>query len=99
MAKHGVPKGYKHHWKYKGKWSERKIAPKTWKITFKATKRKRSNSYGGYGKGTKVSWRLHNVKQHVIKTGKGTYQTILTGIKKLAKARIKKPRKYYRNTY
>lgn len=95
--KRGVKKGYKHIWGYKGVWKEKKTAPKTWKIDFKATKGKKgSKTYGGFGKGTKILWKITGY-QTARKTGKGTYQTRLRATKKLIKANIKnnKKRKRY----
>lgn len=98
MKRKGVPTGYKHNWTYRGHWSEKKIAPKTWKVTFKATKKTKAGR-GGPKKGFRVQWKFYNVKQKAIKTGKGQYQTILTGIKKLAKAKAPryKYKRYKRN--
>ena len=87
--KKGVPKGYVHNWTYRGKWYEKKIGPGKWRVVFTATKNKKSGK-GGPGIGTNITWKFTNVKQTAKKIGKGRYQTRLTGIKKLAKIRIKK---------
>lgn len=92
----GVPKGYTHNWTYRGKWHEKKIAPGKWRIKFRATKRTRAGR-GGPKPGFKILWGFKNVKQRAIKTGKGKYQTELTGIKYVKKAGHKK--NYYKKKY
>lgn len=88
-----VPKGYRHIWKYKGRWDEKKIRKGLWKIDFKATKgHKGKKSYGSFGKGTKGAWLIRGI-QYITKTGKGTYQTRLIGTKKPLKFNIKNKRK------
>lgn len=89
----GVPKGYRHIWKYKGRWDEKKLRKGLWKFTFTATKgHKGKKTYGKFGKGTKGAWLIRGI-QYITKTGKGTYQTRLVGTKKPLKFHIKK-RKY-----
>lgn len=88
----GVPKGYKHFWKYKGVWDETKIKPGLWKFTFKATKNKKSKSYGNFGKGTKGAWKIKGI-QYIKKTGKGKYQTTFKGTKKPLKFYVKRRRR------
>lgn len=75
-----VPRGYVHNWKYTGRWHERKVSPKKWKIDFRATKGKRARGYGNFGKGFRIKWRI-NAVQYAKKTGKGTYQTRMVGTK------------------
>ena len=77
----GVPKGYRHNWKYTGRWSEIKTGPGKWRISFRATKGKRARGFGSFKKGFRIKWKI-NAVQHAIKTGKGTYQTHLIGTKK-----------------
>lgn len=90
----GVPVGYKHNWTYRGHWKEIKIKPGQWKITFNATKKTRAGK-GGPPKGFKILWGFKNVRQRAIKTGKGKYQTRLTGIKYvIKKKKVKKIGKY-----
>lgn len=80
----GVPKGYKAWWGYRGTWKETKVAPKTWKFSFHAGKKRKSKSYGSHPKGRRIRWKI-NGYQDVIKTGKGKYQTHFYGTKKLIK--------------
>lgn len=91
--KKGVPKGYRHIWGYRGRWDEIKVKPGLWRFTFQATKgHKGKKSYGNFGKGTKGAWYIQGI-QYITKTGKGTYQTKLIGIKKPLRFYIKKGRK------
>lgn len=76
----GVPKNFRHIWGYRGVWSEKKIAPRKWKINFRASKGKKSNSLGNFKKGFKIHWKI-NADQYAVKTGKGTYQTNMIGTK------------------
>lgn len=94
----GVPPGYKEDWAYRGRWSERKLKPGLWKFRFRATKRRKANDYGNFGKGTKGAWKINGV-QYIKKTGLGKYQTDFIGYKKPLKFYVKKPRKYtnYKN--
>lgn len=86
----GVPSGYKHHWKYGGVWHERKLPNGTWVVEFRATKRKHEKPFKGAPKaGFSILWGFKNVKQRAIKTGRGEYQTVLTGIKYPIKAGYK----------
>lgn len=85
--KKGVPKGYKEHWKYSGRWDEVKTGPKTWKVNFAATKRRRAKM-GQLKPGTKIIWLIHG-KQYAIKTNAGEYQTRLIAKKKLLKIKAK----------
>lgn len=93
-TKTGVPVGYRENWKYVGRWSEKKVAPRTWRFKFRATKGRKARSYGGLGKGTKGKWFIKGI-QKVIKTGKGKYQTIFTGTKKSMGFKVKKQKRKY----
>lgn len=91
--KRGVKVGYRiPGWTYRGRWSERKVAPGRWKISFKATKRRKAKGYGGHPKGRRIRWKI-NAYQDVIKTGKGKYQTHMYGDKKLVKAGFRRFRR------
>lgn len=86
----GVPKNYRHIWRYSGVWDETKLGRgKGWKIDFKATKRHRHKSMGSFGIGTKGAWRVSGI-QYITKTGKNTYQTRLIGKKYPLKFYVKK---------
>lgn len=87
----GTPVGYPENWKYTGRWNERKVAPGRWKFVFQATKRRRANSWGSFGKGTTGAWYIKGI-QYIRKTNKGEYQTKLVGTKKALKFNVKKPR-------
>jgi hypothetical protein len=93
--KKAVGKGFRHIWKYNGKWDETKIRPGLWKFKFRASKGKRSKRYGSFGKGTKGAWYIKGI-QYIEKTGKGKYQTTLIGTKKPLKFYVKKPKRKYR---
>lgn len=84
----GVKKGFKHNWKYKGHWKEKKVGKGIWRIDFRATKGRKARSYGGYAKGSRLKWKI-NATQYAIKTGKGTYQTRMIGTKRLIQAKIR----------
>lgn len=92
MKRKGVPIGYKEFWKYRGRWKEKKVAPRRWKFTFEATKGRKAKSYGGLGKGTTGRWLIKGI-QSIKKIGKGKYQTRLTAYKYLSK--IKTPKRRY----
>lgn len=92
----GVPRGFRHNWKYKGRWKERKLRKGLWKIDFRATKsRKSAKSMGSFGIGTRGAWRINGI-QYIRKTGKGTYQTRLVGYKKPMRFHVKRPRRRHR---
>lgn len=74
--KRGVPPKFRHIWKYKGVWNERKNKDGTWNVDFKATKGKKSKSYGQFKKGFKIKWGIKGV-QYAKKINKGKYQTRL----------------------
>lgn len=90
--KRGVPAGYKENWKYVGKWSEKKLRKGLWRFDFTATKRRKANSYGNFGKGTKGAWKI-NAIQYIVKTGKGQYQTRMIGTKKPLRFNVRRPRR------
>ena len=79
MKSKGVPKGYREHWSYRGHWDETKVAPKTWKVEFNATKRRRARM-GGLQRGTTIVWAI-NGKRYARKDGAGHYQTKLIATK------------------
>lgn len=88
----GVPAGYREMWGYRGVWDERKLHKGLWKIDFRATKKRRSGSYGSFGRGTKGRWKI-NAIQDIIKTGKGKYQTRLRGFKRPVYFKVRRKRK------
>lgn len=90
----GVPKGYKENWKYTGRWSERKIRKGLWKFQFRATKRRKANTYGSFGKGTTGAWRINGI-QYIKKTGMGEYQTDFRGYKRPLRFNVKRPKRRY----
>lgn len=83
----GVPKGFKHHWAYRGRWREKKTGKGRWKFRFQATKRTKAKAMGPKP-GSRVSWQI-KARQDVIKTRKGSYQTDMYGTKKLIRARMR----------
>lgn len=90
-----VKKGYRHVWKYTGRWDETKLGRgKGWKINFRATKRRRHRSMGEFGIGTKGAWRIKGI-QYIVKTGRDTYKTKLVGRKYPLKFHVKRPRRRY----
>lgn len=91
----GVPSGYRENWAYHGRWSEKKIRPGLWKGTYTATKRRRANSYGNFGKGTFIKWKLYGY-QTAVKVGKGIYQTVFKFYKRPVKVKVRRTRKRYR---
>lgn len=98
MKNKGVSKGFRHIWDYDGKWDETKKRPGLWKFNFKATKKKKSNSMGNFGVGTKGAWKINGI-QYIKKTGKGRYKTNLVGEKRPLKFYVKKPKRYKRSKY
>ncbi len=87
-----VPKGFRHLWKYKGRWDEEKVKPGLWKFRFTATKGKASSKLGNFGVGTKGAWKIRGT-QYIEKIGVGKYQTMLVGTKRPMKFYVKKPKK------
>lgn len=83
-------KGGKHNWSYKGHWFERKVAPGKWVIKFTATKGQKPRY--GVSPGSRFKWRI-NATQRAVKTGAGRYQTVMTGVKRLSRASVKKRRR------
>jgi len=91
----GVPAGYKEDWAYHGHWGEKKLRKGLWKFRFTATKRRRADSYGSFGRGTKGAWKINGI-QYITKTGKGKYQTTLIGTKKPIYFNVRQPKKKFR---
>lgn len=87
-----VPVNYRENWAYRGKWSEKKIAPSKWAFTFTATKRRKAKSYGNMPKGTRGIWGIRAL-QYIEKTGLGEYQTKMIGTKKAIKFVVPKRKK------
>lgn len=77
----GTPINYTHKWRYNGGWIERKIAPRTWRFRFVATKTRGGSSRGGIPVGGKMIWKLNGI-QTAKKIGGRTYITDFRGIKK-----------------
>ena len=73
MVRKGVPKNYRHIWKYKGKWDEKKVRPGLWRFTFSATKGHKHKGMGSFGIGTKGAWKIFGI-QYIKKTGKNTFK-------------------------
>lgn len=94
--KRGVPKGYKHKWKYStGPWNERKVGPGKWVFSWTATKGRRVRAKyhpGAPPRGSKVTWRI-NAIQTAYKTDANHYITRMKGTKRLVK--MYRPRKKY----
>lgn len=90
--KRGVPSRFRHVWGYKGVWDETKIRPRLWRFRFRASKGKKSKSYGNFGKGTTGAWKINGI-QYIKKTGKGKYQTDFKGYKRPLYFKVKKPYK------
>lgn len=90
MRKYGVPRGYKHRWKYsKGPWNEIKIAPGKWLFTWSSTKgRKIKAKYhrNAPKRGTLIKWRI-NAVQTAYKKDANHYITKMKGRKTLIKIR------------
>lgn len=89
----GVPAGYREVWGYRGVWDEKKLRKGLWAFQFRATKGRKSKSYGNFGRGTKGVWDIR-AKQYIVKTGKGKYQTLMRGFKKPLVFRVRKPKSY-----
>lgn len=94
----GVPSRFRHIWGYHGIWDERKLKRGLWKFRFRATKNKKSRSYGSFGKGTTGAWKINGI-QRIRKTGKGKYQTDFKGYKKPLYFNVKNGRKKYNRYY
>ena len=86
----GVPTGYKHNWKYKGHWKERK-GKKGWKVDFTAKKSRSGSSKGGLPIGSKVTWNLKGT-QTATKVSGRTYKTRFKAKKTLKNVKISKRR-------
>lgn len=77
----GVKVGYVHLWKYRGRWIEKKISPKTWQFRFRATKNKiNGTGHGGPPKGFGIRWKIVAI-QDAVKVGNKTYLTDMRGYK------------------
>ena len=79
--------GGRQSWTYHGAWNERKVAPQTWKGSFKATKYQRRR--GRFPRGGRLVWGIHG-RQYVVKTGNNRYQTNYVFHKRLLHKRIPK---------
>jgi hypothetical protein len=91
----GVPKNYKHIWRYQGVWRETKLGKgKGWKINFTATKGRKHRGMGSFGVGTTGSWRINGI-QYIKKISRDKYQTRLIGRKYPIKFNVVKPRRRY----
>ena len=77
----GVPVGYKHRWKYNGRWNETKISPRLWKFRFVATKKRGGSSKGGLKRGGRMLWAIKGI-QSAVKIGGRKYLTDFRGYKK-----------------
>lgn len=79
-----VPRGYRHDWRYRGRWRERKVGRGKWKFDFRARKSRSvpAKSMGSVKKGDKITWRVRGT-QTVTKVSKDQYSTRLVGSKKL----------------
>ena len=89
-----VPKGFRHIWKYHGRWDETKVRPGLWRFKFVASKGKQSRRLGSFGVGTKGGWAI-KAKQYLTKTGIGKYQTTMVGYKRPLRFNVKKAKKRY----
>lgn len=84
----GVPVGYVHLWNYQGKWRERKIAPKTWMLRFRASKKKMNQrGVGGLPVGSRIRWKIIAI-QDAVKLRSGLYMTDMRGFKKMLGVKI-----------
>lgn len=90
--------GKKHHWKYKGRWSETKISPKKWKIDFRATKGKRGDHRRGYPIGGTIAWKIRGT-QYAVKRPDGTYDTHLIGTKTMKRYRVPRRGRTFRKRF
>lgn len=87
--KTGVPTGYMHYWDYpNGKWMEKKVMPGLWRFEYTSSKHRhgRQAKYhpNAPGPGSRVHWIIH-AHQYAVKTSPNSYQTKMTGWKRLAK--------------
>ena len=90
----GVPVGYVHDWKYsKGRWVEKKVAPKSWRFVYKNSKTNaKLKSYkSGPGIGSRILWKI-DANQSAIKTKPWKYDLMMIGKKTLVAKVIKKRR-------
>lgn len=92
----GVPVGYVHLWNYKGIWKERKVAPKTWLLRFRASKKKTNlKGNGGLPIGSKIRWKIIAI-QDAVKLADGLYMTDMKGLKKMVGVQINNKREVVR---
>lgn len=96
MANRGVPKGFKHKWKYTTSyWNEIKVSPRKWLFTFYQTKYRKGRK-AKYGSGIPLRGRIHwklNAHQYALKTSPNSYKLITKGSKRLV--RYQKPKRKY----
>jgi hypothetical protein len=89
----GVQIGHGHHWHYdQGDWTETKITPDLWEISYAVTKRRKGHAPEGSGAavGTAYHWYIL-AHQSAVKQNANDYTTTMTGIKfKLAHKRADK---------
>jgi hypothetical protein len=83
--RNGVPKGFKHSWKYSDStWNETKVKPGLWKIKFSSIKRKKGNpskSYGNFKENFKIKWKIDAI-QYATKISPNAYRTTMIGTKR-----------------
>ena len=84
----GVPTGYRHNWKYRGHWKERK-GRRGWNINFTARKSRKGSKRGGLPVGSRIVWKIEGY-QTARKVSWRTYATRLRARKKLVKVRVKR---------
>jgi len=80
----GVPRGYRHDWRYRGRWRESKVGRGKWRFDFRARKGRvvPAKSVGSVPVGSKIKWRV-NATQTVTKVGRDEYSTRMVGSKRL----------------
>jgi hypothetical protein len=79
----GMKIGRRHTWYYdKGEWTEKKITPDKWEISYEVTKRRKGKAPEGSGVpvGTEYHWYIL-AHQVVRKLNANDYTTALTGLK------------------
>lgn len=80
----GMKVGRGHKWEYEGEWTERKLGPDLWEVSFKATKsRKGRGAPEGSGAPvrTEYHWFFAPTSQVARKVDANTYETHLEGLK------------------
>lgn len=88
----GVPKGYRHNWKYKGHWRERKTGRGKWDVDFTARKSRKGSGRGGLPVGSEVTWKIEGY-QTARKVSGRTYATRYRARKRLVGVKTPKRRK------